>query len=105
MNSTTISCPYCKKPFEISDAIQHQIDDELLRAKTEQSEALRKEYDALSEARLRQAAQTAVVEAQQAADLRPQKECQAAKLELEVEKAKQTTELETERLRSEAASS
>ena len=25
MNSTTIICPHCKKPFEISDAIQHQI--------------------------------------------------------------------------------
>jgi hypothetical protein len=42
--NTTIICPHCKKPFEISDAIQHQIEDELLRAKTEQSETLRKAY-------------------------------------------------------------
>ena len=41
--NTTIICPHCKKPFEISDAIQRQIQDELLQAKTEQSETLRKE--------------------------------------------------------------
>ena len=114
MSSTTIICPNCKKPFEISDAIQHQIEDELLRAKTEQSETLRKEYDEQSEARLNQAVQDAVTTAQQAADLCLQKERQAAKLELdkakqstefEVEKAKQTTALEAERLRREAASS
>ena len=46
MNITAIICPHCRKPFEISDAIQHQIDDELLRARTEQSETLRREYDA-----------------------------------------------------------
>ena len=34
MGEATIICPNCKKPFEISDAIQHQIEDELLRAKT-----------------------------------------------------------------------
>lgn len=114
MNATTIICPHCKKPFEISDAIQRQIEDELLRAKMEQSETLRKEYDAQSEARLKQAVQNAVAAAQQEADLRLAKERQAAKLELdkarqstelEVEKAKQTTELETERLRREAAAS
>jgi hypothetical protein len=114
MNSTTIICPHCKKPFEISDAIRHQIDDELQKAITEQSANLRKEYDAQSEARLKQAVQNAVAEAQQVADIRLQKERQTAKLELnkakqstelEVEKAKQTTELETERLRREANSS
>lgn len=114
MNSTTIVCPHCKKPFEISDAIQHQIDDELQRAKTEQSERIRKEYNAQAEKRLQLAVQSAVTEAQQLADLRLQKERQAAKLELdkakqttelEVEKAKQTTELETERLRREASAS
>ena len=112
--NTTIICPHCKKPFEISDAIQHQIEDELLRAKTEQSETLRKEYDEQSEARLKQAVQDALIAAQQEADLRLAKERQSAKLELdkarqstelEVEKARQTTELETERLRREAAAS
>lgn len=112
--NTTIICPHCKKPFEISDAIQHQIEDELLRAKMEQSATLRKEYDEQSEARLKQAVQDAVTAAQQEADLRLAKERQASKLELdkarqstelEVEKAKQTTELESERLRREAAAS
>lgn len=113
MNST-ITCPYCKKSFEISDAIQHQIEEELLRAKTEQSETLRKEFDIQAEAKLKQAVQTAVIEAQQAAELQLARVRQAAKLELEkakqstefeVEKAKQSTELETERLRQQAESS
>ena len=52
MGGATIICPNCKKPFEISDAIQHQIEDELIRAKTEQSETLRKEYDAAAEIKL-----------------------------------------------------
>ena len=66
MNITAIICPHCRKPFEISDAIQHQIDDELLRARTEQSETLRREYDALAEARLKQAVQDAVAAERQA---------------------------------------
>lgn len=112
--NTTIICPHCKKPVEISDAIQHQLEDELLRAKTEQTETLRKEYDAQSEAKLKQAVLDAVAAAQQEAELRIAKERQAAKreldkalqsTELEVEKAKQDTELETERLRREAAAS
>lgn len=112
--NTTIICPHCKKPVEISDAIQHQLEDELLRAKTEQTETLRKEYDAQSEAKLKQAVLDAVAAAQQEAELRIVKERQAAKreldkalqsTELEVEKAKQDTELETERLRREAAAS
>jgi len=68
MNSM-ITCPYCKKSFEISDAIQHQIEEELLRAKTEQSETLRKEFDIQAEAKLKQAVQSAVSETQQAAEL------------------------------------
>ncbi|GHV05330.1 hypothetical protein FACS1894217_02020 [Clostridia bacterium] len=109
MNATTIVCPHCKQLFEISDAIGHQIEDELLKAKTEQSETLRKEYDVLAESKIQQAVQGAVAEAQQAAEHQLAKERQAAGLELErakqatelaLEKAKQGTELETERLRS-----
>ena len=108
-----ITCPYCKKSFEISDAIQHQIEDELLRAKTEQSATLRKEFDVQAEAKIKQAVQSAVIEAQQAAELQLSRERQAAKLELEkakqsteleVEKAKQSTEFETEKLRRQAES-
>ena len=94
MNATTIICPHCRKPFEISDAIQHQIEDELLRAKSEQSETLRKEYDVLAETKIKQAVQSAVDEAQQAAELQLARERQSARLELE--KAKQTTEFETD---------
>lgn len=113
MNST-ITCPYCKKSFEISDAIQHQIEDELLKAKTEQSATLRKEFDVLAEEKIQQAVQSAVTEAQQVADLRLEKERQTARLELdktkqsielELERAKQSTELETEKLRRQAESS
>jgi len=112
MNSI-ITCPYCKKSFEISDAIGHQIEEELLMAKTEQSERMRKEFDAQADERIKQAVQSAVTEAQQAAELQIVRERQAAKLELEkakqsteleVEKTKQSTELETERLRHQAES-
>ena len=102
MNSTTIVCPNCKRPFEMSDAIQHQIEDELMRAKAEQSEKLRKEYDALTEAKLKEVVRSAVAGERQAAEHQLAKERQSAKLELE--KAKQSTELETERLRRQAES-
>jgi hypothetical protein len=114
MNATTIICPHCKRSLEISDAIRHQIEDELLRAKTEQSESLRREYDAAAETKLKQAVQSAVSEVRQSAQLQIERERQTAKLELdkarqstelEVEKAKQATELETERLRREASAS
>ena len=114
MNTTAIICPNCKKPFEISDAIQHQIEDELQRAKTEQSESLRREFDVLAETRIKDAVQSAVAEARQASELHLTRERQSAKLELdkarqstelEVERAKQATELETERLRREASAS
>jgi hypothetical protein len=114
MNASTIICPHCKQPFEMSDAIRHQMEEELSRAKSEQSETLRKEYNAQSEARVKQAVQAAIAEARQEAELRLVKEQQAAKLaldkarqstELELERARQATELETERLRREAAAS
>lgn len=110
--NTTIICPHCKKPFEISDAIQHQIEDELLRAKADQSESLRKEYEAAAESKLKQAVQKAVTKVEREAQLQMKREREAAEFELdkarqatelEVKKAKQTTELEIERLRSEAA--
>ena len=92
----------------------HQIDDELLRARTEQSETLRREYDALAEARLKQAVQDAVAAERQEADLRLARERQAAGLELdkarqtaelEAERARQATELEADHLRRESANS
>lgn len=111
MSGATIICPHCKMSFEISDAIKHQIDDELLKAKSEQSETLRKEYDLLAEAKIKEAVIVAVAEAQQASEFQLAKERQNAKLELEkarqsteleLERAKQVTELESEKLRREA---
>ncbi|MDR0221464.1 MAG: DUF2130 domain-containing protein [Lachnospiraceae bacterium] len=74
MNSTNIICPHCRQSFEISDAIQHQIEDELHKAKTAQSETLRQEFDRLTEAKVSEA----------------------------LERAKETAALEREKLRSEA---
>lgn len=114
MNGATIVCPNCKKSFEISEAIQHQIEDELLKAKTEQSETLRKEYDVLAETKIKDAVQAALSEAQQASELQIARERQNAKLEiekakqsteLELERTKQSTELETEKLRRQAEAS
>lgn len=108
MNETTIICPHCRKPIEISDAIRRQMQDELLKAKDEQTQSLKKEYDALSETRVRQAVAVALERQQQEAALALQKERAGASLELErakqqaeleAQKARQAGELELERLR------
>ena len=109
MSSTTIICIHCKKSFEISDAIQHQIETKLLEAEAEQLEILRKETDG----KIKQAVHSAVVEANQLAERQLLAERQRAKhelakaeqtAELEVEKTKQSIELETVKLRKEAES-
>jgi hypothetical protein len=74
MTSTIITCPHCQQSFEMTEAIQHQIENELHKAKNEQSETLRKEYDAIT----------------------------AAKINEALEQAKLAAELETEKLRSQA---
>ena len=114
MNGTTIICPNCKSVIEISDAIQHQIEDELQRAKSEQSEVLRKEMDALAEKQIQDAVSSAVAEAQLEAKRQLDREKQNAAIELEqakqtteleVLKARQTTEFELKRLRLESDNS
>lgn len=114
MNGATIVCPNCKMTFEISDAIAHQIEDELLKAKTEQSETLRKEYDMLAKTKVKDAVQIAMAEAKQESELQLEKERNNAKYalekakqttELEIERAKQSTEFEAEKLRKQAESS
>ena len=108
MSATTVICPFCKKSFEISDAIQRQIEDELLRAKDEQSESLRKEFDAQAGERVRQAVESAVAQAQQQAELQLDQQRHKASMDLEkarqetafeLEKAKQATEFEAQRLK------
>ena len=100
MTTTTIICPSCKNSFEISDAIQAQISDELQKAKTQQTANLRKEYDSKVEERVKHAVQNAVAEAATTAELKLTKERQSAKLELD--KARQLTELELERAKQSA---
>ncbi len=111
MNSTTIICPHCRRPFEISDAISHQIEDELLRAKTEQSEVLKREYEERAEKKLRRAVESALEQAGQDAQLQMDRERQQMNLvleklklsaQLEAEQARQMTELETEKLKKQA---
>ena len=111
MNSTTIICPHCRRPFEISDAISHQIEDELLRAKTEQSEVLKREYEERAEKKLRRAVESALEQAGQDAQLQMDRERQQMSLaleklklsaQLEAEQARQMTELETEKLKKQA---
>lgn len=113
MNASTIICPHCKKPFEISDAISHQIEDELNQAKTLQTQELRREYEAASEKKAREAVEAALGEAHQAAQGQLERERQSMKLalqkarqdaEFEVEKQRQSVELETERLKKQAQS-
>jgi len=73
MSGNTIVCPNCKKPFEVSDAISHQFEDELLKAKNEQSEALRREYSVFTETKIKQAMQNATAKAQQMTEFEIQK--------------------------------
>ncbi|MCL2796459.1 MAG: DUF2130 domain-containing protein [Firmicutes bacterium] len=111
MSGTVIVCPNCKNPFEITDAIQRQIEDELTKAKAGQEENLRREFLSRAEENEKQAVLSAVREAEQAAEQKLLRERQNAKLELErtkqatelaLENAKQSTELENEKLRREA---
>lgn len=114
MSSPTIVCPYCKKTIEISDAIQHQIDDELFKAKNEQTEILRKEYDEIASAKIADAVMNAVKEAKQDSELELARERQNAKFELEkarnstlleIEQAQLQSQLQSEKFRKQAESS
>ena len=60
MNTTNITCPHCGKTFEITEAIQHQLDDELQRAKAEQSKSLKRQYDKQLEEDINKAVETAL---------------------------------------------
>ncbi|MCL2109523.1 MAG: DUF2130 domain-containing protein [Oscillospiraceae bacterium] len=97
MNTSNITCPYCKKPFEISDALQKQIADELQKQKDAQSETLRKEY----ENRNRQAVKDAVDAALNAHKQQSDAEANKLKLQLELalQKAKDDTQLALEKQR------
>jgi len=89
-----VVCPHCKKPFEISDAIRRQIEGELARAKTEQTETIRKEYDVLAESKIKDAVQTAVAEAQQATAF------EAEKLRRQAESSKKSERQKSEQISS-----
>jgi hypothetical protein len=68
--NTTIICPRtAKKPVEISDAIQHQIEDELLRAKSraDRNRSAREYDDAMLKQSSSKPFRTPLTEAQQAA--------------------------------------
>ena len=93
MNDAVV-CPHCKKPFEISDAIRRQIEGELARAKTEQTETIRKEYDVLAESKIKDAVQTAVAEAQQATAF------EAEKLRRQAESSKKSERQKSEQISS-----
>ncbi|MCL1881433.1 MAG: DUF2130 domain-containing protein [Oscillospiraceae bacterium] len=78
MNVTTTICPHCKEPFTLSEAIQHQVEEELIKAKSKQTKLLEREYNTQAEKKIELAVQSAL------------------------EKAEQNSELETEKLRIQA---
>lgn len=111
--NTSVICPHCGQPFEISQAIGHQIEEELLRARREQSESLKKEMEKVAEKRLREAVEGALAQKEQEQELLLARERQQMKLALErqrqearlaAESALRQTELETERLKQQAKS-
>lgn len=81
MNTSNIICPHCKKSFEINDAIQKQIEDELQIRKDEQSESLRKEYESINEQTVKEAVESALKIHKQQSD------SEANKLKLQIELA------------------
>lgn len=88
MDQTTIVCPHCGQPFEISEAIRHQLDAALQQAKGEQQARLRQEY----ERRGAEQTQAAVREALEEARMRNQ-------LELEkLRRANEQSQLQTRQL-------
>ncbi|MDR2090055.1 MAG: DUF2130 domain-containing protein [Clostridiales bacterium] len=114
MKNTTIICPHCNREIDISDAIRHQIEDELSRAKSEQTAVIRKEIVAETDSRVKRAVEDALAKAYQDAELRLAKERQAAAIELAkarqgkelaVNAAVQTNEFEIAKLRGGIAAS
>jgi hypothetical protein len=82
MNST-ITCPYCKESFEISDAISKQMDEELKKAKEKQSKTLRMEYEQDAKTKIKQEIQKALDEQKQEAEIQLEKAKQSKKMEIE----------------------
>jgi len=93
--TTALQCPKCEHQFEISDAISHQIHDQLAKEKDRQIATLRNEFDLKTQ----ESVKNAIEQANNEAELRFEKERHAAKFE--IEKARQAVELDTERLRRE----
>ena len=73
MNTNSITCPYCKKPFEITDAIQTQMAEELVIAKDKQEAALRAEIQKETEALINSAVGAALQKERQSVEMETSK--------------------------------
>ncbi len=110
LKTTNITCPYCNRAFEMTDAIQHQIDAEIERAKEQQLQALRQELERKAQTQTQEAVKEALADARLDAERQLEKARREAARNLD--KAKQETEdqvekatQEAERLRREAEQS
>lgn len=100
LKTTTITCPYCNRAFEMTDAIQHQIDAEIEHAKEQQLQALRQELDRKAQIQTQEAVKEALEDARQ--DMERQLEKARREAARNLDKARQETEDEVEKATQEA---
>lgn len=110
MSTTNINCPHCGETIDITEAIQHQLDEELDREKNKQSELLKKQYDKQYEKEIKKAVESALREAEEKFNDERSSyliEVEKAKksLDSEVKKVKQNIEIETEQLKTDIENS
>ncbi len=100
LKTTNITCPYCNRAFEMTDAIQHQIDAEIERGKEEQLQALRREMEEKAQTQTQEAVKEALEDARQEAERRLEKARREAARNLD--RARQETEDQVEKVNQEA---
>lgn len=100
LKTTNITCPYCNRAFEMTDAIQHQIDAEIERAKEQQLQALRQELEQKAQTQTQEAVKEALEDARLDAERQLEKARREAARNLD--KAKQETEDQVEKANQEA---
>ena len=69
MNANYITCPYCKKAFEITEAMQAQIADEISKAIYEQETSLRKEIQKETDEKIKNAVDRALQKERQSSEI------------------------------------
>jgi hypothetical protein len=100
MNSTTITCEKCGAVIDITEALQHQMREELQKQSEAQNEALRKQYEAEAADEVAKAVEAALEKQNQQAE--SEKAKLQAQLELVQKRANDEAELALQKAQSKA---